>query len=484
MRPINSTSYNPDDKSFTLHNLQIPVTDEADVVVIGGGPAGFGASVRAAQNGVDTLIIEEFGSPGGTMSNGFMCATKVVEYGLQKEWNDELRLEGFLFDNEKKYPEFLKNPIIRSGETCRLNFYPDEGAYAFMKIIKRNKIRYLFRTRFINAIVKDGTILAIIIENASGLQAIKGKVFIDATGRGNVVERIGAPFIPAGGPDGRPTPGSLIYKMSGVDFKEVLAYQKLDPRFKNAQKKALEAGDLSDDLYLPKWPEPIQGARYIGWPHLWRAAPMAMHGDIFVRMMIPYKWGLRLDESGRDNNYADVEMRNRIFSEWKFLKKYVPGFESSHVTGIAPMTASRDGRHPVGEYMLTYADIKFQRKFPDAVLSNRRRDPLEFEAPQQTGYEEPDKSSIIREFDVPYRCFLVRTINNLLTSGDCLSFNHECRVNVMKSIDWSILTGEVAGTAAALSVKQKITPKEFKWTMGKMYEYRGHLTPSVISPGM
>ena len=37
---------------------KIPVVDTADVVVIGGGPAGFAAAVAAAREGADVLLLE------------------------------------------------------------------------------------------------------------------------------------------------------------------------------------------------------------------------------------------------------------------------------------------------------------------------------------------------------------------------------------------------------------------------------------------
>jgi flavin-dependent dehydrogenase len=46
--------------------------------VIGGGPAGFGAAMRAARSGVKTLLIERFGGPGGAAPNGYMCTTGVT----------------------------------------------------------------------------------------------------------------------------------------------------------------------------------------------------------------------------------------------------------------------------------------------------------------------------------------------------------------------------------------------------------------------
>jgi flavin-dependent dehydrogenase len=54
---------------------RIPVIADADVVVIGGGPAGVGAAIRAARRGASTILIERFGSLGGINALGFMFIT-------------------------------------------------------------------------------------------------------------------------------------------------------------------------------------------------------------------------------------------------------------------------------------------------------------------------------------------------------------------------------------------------------------------------
>ena len=46
--------------TYTEPARQIPVYGEYDVVVAGGGPAGFAAAVSAARAGAKTLLIERF----------------------------------------------------------------------------------------------------------------------------------------------------------------------------------------------------------------------------------------------------------------------------------------------------------------------------------------------------------------------------------------------------------------------------------------
>ena len=72
-----------------LPATKIPVVLEADVVVIGGGPAGFGAAMRAARNGVSTILIERWAIPGGAATSGYMCVTgQGSSFPLHSEWVD------------------------------------------------------------------------------------------------------------------------------------------------------------------------------------------------------------------------------------------------------------------------------------------------------------------------------------------------------------------------------------------------------------
>jgi hypothetical protein len=45
-----------------------------------------------------------------------------------------------------------------------------------------------------------------------------------------------------------------------------------------------------------------------------------------------------------------------------------------------------------------------------------------------------------------------------------MSFRYETIFMVMRNFPWCTQTGEIAGYAAGLSIKQGIGPKELKWT--------------------
>ena len=57
---------------YIEHN-KIPTIADVDVLVCGGGPAGVGAALCAAREGVSVMIIEMQDCLGGTATAGMMC---------------------------------------------------------------------------------------------------------------------------------------------------------------------------------------------------------------------------------------------------------------------------------------------------------------------------------------------------------------------------------------------------------------------------
>jgi len=50
----------------------IPVLAETDVLVVGSGPGGFSASLAAAREGVDTMLLERYGCFGGNITQAMV----------------------------------------------------------------------------------------------------------------------------------------------------------------------------------------------------------------------------------------------------------------------------------------------------------------------------------------------------------------------------------------------------------------------------
>ncbi len=63
-----------------LYQKDLPVSGRFDVVVCGGGPAGIGAALAAAEQGARTALIERFAFLGGMATAGFVNPMSEFSY--------------------------------------------------------------------------------------------------------------------------------------------------------------------------------------------------------------------------------------------------------------------------------------------------------------------------------------------------------------------------------------------------------------------
>src|SRR5687768_1017598 len=106
----------------TVHlEREIPVTAEADVLVIGGGPAGIGAAIGAARAGAYTLLVERYGFLGGNAT-----ASLVGPFMTSFSNDGSRQIIGGVFDELIRRMEKVGGAIhpekVRSG-TAEAGFY-------------------------------------------------------------------------------------------------------------------------------------------------------------------------------------------------------------------------------------------------------------------------------------------------------------------------------------------------------------------------
>lgn len=455
-------------------HYRTPIAYEADVVVVGGGPGGFAAALQAARMGVRTIMVERFDMPGGVHTSGLQGAADAGVGGIHTELMKRFAAEGHIYTaTESTHPGWAGNPLSHyerkkapGSEFRRMSFNPEGAGCVMATMLQEAGVIALYGTTFLDAIVEpgmgDGKIRAILVENASGLQAIAGKIFIEGSGTGELVARSGAPFVRGGGPqprstawDGieRPIPGGLLWIMSGIDLKRLIAHQESakDPVLERVMAEAAAAGDLPEGVYRRRMKgENVYGEAYIGHPTL-DMSPIATGGTYVLWQNVPYEWALHMDDCVADHAKAKRELRGFINTEAKFLRKYVPGFESAVIANVGRFVGVRDGRHPIGEYVVNIEDVRAGRRFRDAISAPMTK----------TFFWEGFQK---HEFEVPFRCFLPKKINNMILTGASLSFEYRTLFMVMRNFPWCTQTGEIAGYAAARCIEKKVGPKELEWT--------------------
>ena len=163
-------------KTYSEPARDIPVTRETDVIVVGGGPAGLAAGLAAARCKARVVLVEQFGYLGGTATASLMACingfrnqvepdgTQVVR-GIAEEIVLELKeMDGLGISPypQKAYPtEPGKMEYSYAIDT-------EKFKYVTLKLCVAAGVDILFHTYFCDAMVKDGAIQGVIVENKSG----------------------------------------------------------------------------------------------------------------------------------------------------------------------------------------------------------------------------------------------------------------------------------------------------------------------------
>jgi hypothetical protein len=457
-----------------LPQRPIPVAYEADVVVVGAGPGGFAAALQAARMGARVAVVERHNMPGGVHTAGLQGSAGPGVGGIHSELMERFAQAGCIYTaTEETHPGWAGNPLshyerlMKPGtQFTRMSFNPEAAGSIMAQMLAEAGVVALYGASFADATVESGpgnaTIAAVVVEGAGGRQAIAGKVFIDGSGTGELAARAGVPFVRGGGGqpetatgwDGvaRPIPGGLLWTTAGVDFQRLRRHQETakDPLLEKAIAEATAAGDLPARFYRPRMAgRNVYGDLYIGHPTL-DMSPAGEHGTFILWQNVPYEWALHMDDDANDRARAEQALRAFVAIEAGFLRKYVPGFERAVVSNVGRFVGVRDGRHPIGEHVFSLDDVLAGRTFRDAVTKPMTK-LFHWGAFQK------------HTFEVSYRSFLPRGIDNLLLTGASLSFRYETIFMVMRNFPWCTQTGEIAGYAAARCIEKKIKPKEFEF---------------------
>ena len=433
-----------------------PIVETADVVVAGSGPAGIGSALAAARNGARVLIIEREYALGGMMTTGLMSKIAISEriQGIPREVIARLAETGMALP--KGAPEI---PID-----------PEETKYLLDDMLLAENVTLMLGSSVVGAHVENGDVKAVIVENKSGRQAVASKVFIDATGDGDLSVFAGAAYEYGRKEDGLCSSPTLMFRIGNVDVNAMLDYVLEHP----------------EDLAGYSFDEPVDPAPFIeairGTPQSYckfgrfnalinRVAEThtftewewqvlrARNGFVILNMPQPDQVLVNstriLHHNATDaKSLSDsmVEGRRQIRFISDFLKRYLPGFEQSYTMDTAALMGVRESRRIVGEYMLGEEDVLGQARFDDVILRNTGG--IEVHSP--TGNELKIVHLKRGEwYDISYRTILVKGLNNLMVAGRCFSASHLAQ-SAARSIGFCMALGQAAGTAAALATGRNI----------------------------
>ncbi len=189
------------------YNKQISITATYDVVVCGGGPAGWVAAVSAARCGNKTALVERYGFLGGTATaglvvplSGYYHAGKRVVGGIAWEFVEELvKLEAAQVELPKGH----------------VSFHSEYYKLTAQRMVLESGVDILTNTVLVDCIKEENRVKYAVIQNKSGIAAIEGKCFIDATGDADLSYFAGASMLDI--PKNELQPASLCFILENVD---------------------------------------------------------------------------------------------------------------------------------------------------------------------------------------------------------------------------------------------------------------------------
>ncbi len=433
---------------------EIGVAHTTDVLVVGGGIAGVMAALASGRSNGQTLLVERFGSLGGTGTAAMMnlfYMPYAASRGLVRELFDRLIARGGAIPGEF---------VVYDPELYKVTA---------LEMLTEAGVEILLHTLVSDVIMEEKTLRGIVVENKSGRQAILGRVTVDASGDADVAVRAGAPYIKGREEDGKMRPMTLIFRMGGVDVPRLVEYVKTHPQ------------DFSPDPLQCMLDLEHHMIRVFGFFKLVEEAKA--RGELWpecyyfrVESVLPERGVLTVNATrvygvdgtkAEDLSRAEIETRHQMIQLAAWARKWIPGFANSFILDSASTIGVRETRRIRGEYVMTEDDILAGCHYDDVVGVDANQ-----QNPRQQGGHPPDgkeggpedveaRELIARMFvyEIPYRCLVPREVDGLLVAGRCLSVDHHADVYT-RNQGTAMASGVAAGVAAALAAQAGVPPRK------------------------
>ncbi len=420
-------------------------TQRFDVLVAGGGVSGCAAAIAAARAGAKTLVIEREGYLGGTLTAcgvgpmmTFHAGDRQVIAGVMEEIVGRLVARGYSPGHVPDTKQYVATVTPFDAEGLKI---------VLDEMLAEAGCEVLFHS-FMGAVAREGDrVDSLTVCNKDGMRALSAKVFVDATGDGDLAAWGGLPVTKGRPGDGVAQPMTMKMKFCGVDTdalkKHVLHNLDRFPKMR-----------LHIDLFRRDIPIDLEG-----FDGEFRAAKEA--GELSVE-----RENVLLFGTGRPGEYiinttrvtrhdgtdarslsgAEAIGRRQCAETEAFLRRRVPGFEKALLEFTGPCIGIRGSRQLVGRYTLTAEDILARRAFPDVIAHSAY--PIDIHSPTGEGTDSTFLSRLSEYYSIPYGILFADGVKNLLVAGRCVSATFEAQAAIRTSPTCGAM-GQAAGIAAA-----------------------------------
>ena len=159
------------------YSTEVPITARAEVVVVGGGPAGIGAAIASARNGARTILVERYGFLGGMATVGlvgpFMTSWDIegrepIIEGVFKEMVDRMVAMGAAIDpaDVKGFSAF--GGYHRYGHEHVTPFDPEALKFVGQEMVLEAGVELKLHALLIDSTVRDDRIVGVVVATKGG----------------------------------------------------------------------------------------------------------------------------------------------------------------------------------------------------------------------------------------------------------------------------------------------------------------------------
>jgi hypothetical protein len=409
-------------KSSVLITKNAPIVGEYDVVVCGGGPAGFIAAIAAARNGARTALVERYGFLGGMATMGYVNPVSVFTY------NDSQVVGGIPWEFVQKLENmgggFIEKPL---GNVA---FEQEHYKLLAQRMTLEAGVDLYMHSYLSGCVMDGGRISQVIIENKNGTEALSSKVFIDCTGDGDLAALASVEMQPDEGAPLQPL--SSYFILGGVDLdtpmmQEAICHNKQGENCHclPVREKLLER---KEELGIPEF----------GGPWFCRTGQ-----DGVVTVNMTRTAGNAIDN--RDFVRAECVLREDAFRMAALLKDNFDEFKDSYLIAVSVQGGIRETRRIKGVHTITADEYVTAYHYHDSIA--RGAHPIDIHVASGPAQ---NITFLKTPAYVPYRALIAPTHSNLIVAGRCLSADKKAFASLRVQASCMDM-GQAAGTAAAMA---------------------------------
>jgi hypothetical protein len=418
------------------------LNDKFDLIVAGAGSSGSTAAIASARAGARTLLVERYGFLGGT-------STAVLDtfYGFYTPGTRALKVVSGIGDDVvselTKFRACFERPNTYGAGTG-ITYNSEYLKVVWEQLVLQCGAQVLLHAWIQDVEISGGRVHSVTVATKKGLIRIEADFFIDATGDADLCHFAGVPCELAG----QHEPAQMLtttFKVANVDTSLRKTISKHD--FHSRMAAAAESGEFD----LP---------RKEGSDHVTPISGMMATNMTRVQSFVRNNGEIQNASDPELLSRAEIEGRRQALEYLRFLKQCIPGYANSELVAFGTQIGVRETRRVQGEYRLTRDDVLSAKQFEDQIgLCGA---PIEeHHSGDDTKWQYlPDGSCV----GIPFRTLIPLGLENVLVAGRCFSATHDAHASV-RSMAQCMAMGQAAGTAVALCISQRRSPRELNVAM-------------------